>query len=53
MLQCQQCPGTEVSFALFPEGGDVGAWMGFVAFKKDSPSLLLSSLLSEDGSRLC
>lgn len=26
--------GTEVSFALFPEGGDVGAWMGSVAVRR-------------------
>lgn len=26
--------GAEVHFALFPEGGDVGAWMGFVTVSK-------------------
>lgn len=36
--------GTAVSFALFPEGGDVGAWMGFVAYEQDRPSLLTSSV---------
>lgn len=28
----QNRPGVEVSFALFPEGGDVGVWMGFVVY---------------------
>ena len=30
--------GTEVSFTLSPEGGDVGAWMGSVAVRRRSPA---------------
>lgn len=30
--------GTEVSFTLSPEGGDVGAWMGSVAVSRRSPA---------------
>lgn len=39
--------GTAVSFALFPEGGDVGAWMGFVAYEQDRPQ---ARLLNENQS---
>lgn len=35
---------SDVSFALFPQGGDVGAWMGFVACEQDLPSLLRSAI---------
>lgn len=29
--------GTGTNFSLFPAGGDVGVWMGFVAVSKRSP----------------